>query len=495
VKTVRLKVLLILSALLPGPAACTAWNLTLLHTNDLHGQYLSWFSGREQIGGMEALFAAVAAERNGHTLLLDGGDHQTGTLLSHLSVDGTRGGGMVRLMDLLGVAASAVGNHEFDSGFENLGRLAELARFDMLAANLSLDGRLFPEKAYAVYVVGGVRVGVIGLADRGLAGSVFPPRLGRVRIADPHAAARRLVRLLDPETDVIVLLTHQGFREDSLLARAVPGADVIVGGHSHHAFRKPRRVAGTLVVQAGSRGEFLGRLDLTVRNDRVAEYEGRLIPVRPRPMPGGNPVTPLVREYERRIREAYGEILGELLEPWEPARDRESNVGNFFADVMRAESGADFAVINSGGIRKGLARGPIREGDIREVFPFENRLVRFSCTGGDIRRMVETNARSAFNRSQGILQVSGIRYAARRGRRRSVEVTSLTVNGRPVARDRTYTGVTVDYVVPHNARQYLGFSPRRPESLDRMLVEAVIAFVRDHPETSARVEGRMRHVR
>jgi 2',3'-cyclic-nucleotide 2'-phosphodiesterase (5'-nucleotidase family) len=324
---------------------------------------------------------------------------------------------------------------------------------------------------------------------------VFPGRLGGIRIEDPAAAARRLVRQLDPVTDLIVLLTHQGFREDSLLASAVPQADVIIGGHSHSVLKRPVRVNGVLVCQAGSNSEWLGRLDLDVRDDRIASYSARLVPVQCRAGEADPEVARLVDDYRLRIEAQYGRVIGKIKTAWTPARDRESNIGDFFADVIRERAGTDFAVINSGGIRKGLGRGPVREMDILEIFPFENRLVRFSCTGREVLKLVGTNARSAYERSRGILQVSGLRYTAHRDRMGNVAVREAWINREPVRTDRVYTAAAVDYLVHYNAREFFGFEPGSEEDLGVFLADAAIEYIRSHPVIQSRVEGRMRHER
>jgi 5'-nucleotidase / UDP-sugar diphosphatase len=482
--------------LLCMPRTSSTQSLTILHVNDLHGQYLGRASGKSgRAGGMEALFETVRRERNDHSLLLDAGDFQTGTLISRLDDAGAAGGGMVKMMNLLGITASVPGNHEFDKGWENLLRMQTIAGFDLLAANLTKNGALFPGKSCITVKVNGLSVAVVGLVSGNLEKLVFEKYRDSIRIENPTLAARRLVRQLDPETDVIVLLTHQGFREDSLLAFSVPEADVIIGGHSHTALKRPMSVNGVLICQAGSGSEFLGRLDLEILNDRVASHSGRLVQVRSDLKPADPRMRDLAEGYRKRIEDAYGRVIGRLKVAWTPARDRESNVGNFFADVMRERAGTEIAAINSGGIRRGLDRGPVREMDVLEVFPFDNRLVRFLCTGKQLLLMVKTNSRVAFERSGGILQVSGLRYRAKWEGRGEVRILEATVNGEPILPDRTYSIATLDYLVPSNAKGYFGFEPEPVENLGVLVADAAIECIRRHPEIKTKVEGRMRHER
>jgi 5'-nucleotidase / UDP-sugar diphosphatase len=475
------------------PAA--SQNLTILHTNDLHAQYLPLKSGKSITGGMEALDALIRRERNGHTILLDAGDFQTGTLVSRLDENGVTGGGMVAMMNLLGVSASVPGNHEFDNGSRNLKAMEAAADFDLLAANLEKDGRPFLEKTHTVVTVGGIRVGIIGLVSGKLDRLVFAEKRGGIEIEDPVTAAGRLVRVLDPMTDLIVLLTHQGFREDSLLAIAVPEADVIVGGHSHTELKRPMRINGVVIAQAGSKSEFLGRLDLEVQNDRVASYSGRLVPVRSAGPSPDHGMHDLVENYRKRIESRYGTVIGRLKAAWTPARNRESNVGDFFADVIRERVGAEIAVINSGGIRKGMPKGSLREMDVYEVYPFDNRLVKFSCSGGQVLQLIRSNAAAAFSGSRGILQVSGLRYRAKKDKLGRIRIAEASVNGGPVLPDRVYSVASVDYLVPTNSKEYFGFEPKSSENLDLFQVDAAIEYIRSHPVIRSRVEGRMKHER
>lgn len=465
--------------------------VTILHTNDMHGQYIP-SDRRGGGGGLEALDAVIRSQADGRTLLLDAGDNQTGTLLSRLTVDGAAGGGMVRLMNAIGYRAACPGNHDFDEGWQNLLRLKELAAFDLLSANLTRDGALFTGKAYAIVDVGGVKTGIIGLTSEDLYSLVFPGRLGGIKVKDPAASAREWIRKIDPETDLIVLLTHQGFREDSLLAMAVPEADVIVGGHSHTPLSAPVRVNGVVICQAGSHTRFLGRLDLDVAGDRVVSFSGRLIPVREKAGQAGPQVTALVREYRDTIEEKFGGIIGRLARAWTVSQDRECNTGDFFADVIRSRTGTDFAVLNSGGIRKGLGRGPVKEMDVLEVYPFENRLVRFTCTGRDLMTLVRKNAAASYRKSQ-ILQVSGLTYETRKGSGNRIEITDCRIGGKPVEPGRSYSGTSIDFIVPGNAKEYMGFEPSRHDADDVTVTAAAVDWIRAHPAVDVRVEGRMKH--
>ena len=94
---------------------------------------------------------------------------------------------------------------------------------------------------------------------------------------------RRYLPELEAQADLIVVLSHLGYDGDQALAAAVDGIDVIVGGHSHVFLEHPKEVNGTVIVQAGAKGQVLGRLELTVdlETGKIVDYTPRkvLLPV------------------------------------------------------------------------------------------------------------------------------------------------------------------------------------------------------------------------
>src|SRR5262249_13735521 len=107
--------------------------------------------------------------------------------------------------------------------------------------------------------------------------------------------------------DLVVLLSHNGVAVDSKLAARVDRVDVILGGHPHDGLPSPLRVGPTLVVNSGSHGKFLSRLDLDVRGGRIVAWRYRLIPVLSRALPEDPEMARLIREirapYEAALRE------------------------------------------------------------------------------------------------------------------------------------------------------------------------------------------------
>ena len=474
--------------------------ITVLYTNDMHAQFLpskaTWMEGEPKplIGGMTALKYYLDRERAAvpDALILDAGDWMTGNPISDIMVEGAKGGGFIQMMNMIGYHASVLGNHEFDNGAENVEQLIKLANFDVITANLFRLDSLFAPYPYRIYSRGQLRVGVIGLILEELFGVVGKDRVSGLEVRSVARTAQIIIDEIDPKTDLIVIVTHQGWEEDSLLATVIHGADVIVGGHSHTRLEEPKVVNKVIIVQAGSHARYLGRLDLTVQEDTVSNYAGRLIPLWVEGIKVDPTMDSLVTAYQTLIDEEYGAVIGELVAPLGRSYYYgESDLGNWLTDAMREMGQADFALLNSGGIRKDLAPGPITKLDIMELLPFHNVMVRFSCTGKELLQFMETNAAAAAFKQHGILQLSGMNYTFGVASLDRVEIVRARVGGKAVDPTGIYTGVTVDFVLGH-AEKYLGFVPQEQEGLGIVLSDVIINYILEHSQIGPPSEGRMK---
>ncbi len=484
-----------------GPAR--EGSVTLIHTNDIHGQYRPvkafWVDGDRKplIGGMVALNGTIERLRNRYdpVLVLDGGDFMTGTPLTRMEYNGAVGGGIVALMNQIGYDALTIGNHEFDDGVDNLRSLIDMFEADVLCANLNVDGVPFAPAAFKIYTAGTLRVGVIGLLMADLGDVVAADRMQRVEVQDPVSITRDLVSRIDDKTDVIVLLTHQGIESDVNLAHQLQDVDVIVGSHSHTRLTKPQMENRILIVQAGSKTTNVGRLTLDIGDDKVKSYEYDLIPTWVDSVQMTDSVmTRLVDQFKEQIDREYGRQIGVLHTDWQRDSNGESNLGNFLTDVLRKTTRADFAVLNSGGIRKNLKAGPVTKRDVVEILPFTNMIQTFQCTGEQLWTLARNNAKAAITGEHGVLQVSGLTYIFKGHTKETVEVLDVIIQGKPVDPDEHYTGASVDFVLEGHAKHYLGFEPDATTETGRDIATEVTSYIQTHPQIRSRVEGRIKRV-
>ncbi len=492
----------LLCLLLAAPAfAQQAVELTILHYNDFHAQNVptkitlpdaDGVPRQVKVGGSAVLKAYIDRIRDTtvNLVLLHAGDDVQGTPVSSL----TNGRSQFELLELLQPDAMTLGNHEFDHGTDNLRSLLTTVTFPIISANLWDKSRGAPfVPRYRILRTRGAVVGVIGLAPPELPALTMRENVKDLDVLEPAMAVRQTMHELEQRfgINLIVVLSHMGVDADSALAEAVDGIDVIVGGHSHTALHTPRRVNGTLIAQAGNRGQWLGKIDLRIdaAAGTVISHRGGLLPTRIDAVTPDPIVAAKVAELEALVDAGLREQIAVLETDWKINEKGESNIGNWQADVMRDFAKADIAFQNSGGIRKDLLAGPVTLRDMWEICPFGNEFVTFSVTGAQLLDMLRYQARKAAE----FCQVSGLRYRYDFTAAGS-EALRAEIEGNPVDAGSTYIIATNSYVGGHLYDVFglpegsVEVRPVMPAAVDR---EVFIDYAREQRTISSKLEGRI----
>lgn len=494
-QAVRIGLLTLLAAGLTQGFANGPQTLTILHTNDMHAQFVPkeafWVreTPKPLVGGfvrIKELVDSLRAVRPA-TVVLDAGDVMTGNPIADRPYQGAEGGALFAMMNLIGYDAWCPGNHDFDISQNNLRKLVRIASFPTLSANLINDQRdsAAGNIPYVIIRRGGLRVGIIGLMTPELYGLVNQNNLVGVRVLPPAETVRKYVDTLQGKTDIVVLLTHQGTDLDSALATEISGVAVIVGGHSHTRLRSPKVVNGIIIVQAGSSAENLGDLQLTVENGRVVSYSGRLIPAWVSGKAATGRLAALADSMQGEINREYSEVIGVLGSDWKRS-EWQSPIGTFIADAQRLAAAADVGFMNTHGIRKDQSAGPMTKGDLYEILPFRNVLVTFAMSGRELvsvmRYMLEKHP---------AVQVAGMSGTFTRHPDGTVELHEVSIGGKAVEEEKLYKCAASDYMIGE-ARRYFGRDVAQPYYLRQTLFEAVEKRIRSlrtvNPEVLSRIE-------
>lgn len=242
--------------------------------------YIALAKNYGRMGGMDRVATLVKAIRNergeNNVLLLDGGDTWQGSWTSLQS----KGQDMVDVQSLLKIDAMT-SHWEFTYGEARVKEIIEKAPFAFLAQNVR-DNEWKEEvfKPRAMFERGGARVAVIGQA--------FP----RTPISNPawmipkwefglrEEEMQAQVNAARAEgADLVVLLSHNGFDVDRKMAGRVKGIDILLTAHTHDAMPGVIKMGETLLIASGSHGKFLSRLDLDIRNKKLAGFRYKLMPV------------------------------------------------------------------------------------------------------------------------------------------------------------------------------------------------------------------------
>jgi 5'-nucleotidase len=440
----------------------------LLGINDFHGHLEASTPGRVgrserphddvPAGGAEYLATHIRtlSRRHRHTLVVAAGDVVGGSpLLSSLFHDEPA----IEAMNQLGLDVSAVGNHEFDEGVNELRRLQrggchpvdgcadrtpfKGARFPFLSANVRsvrTGKTIFPP--YAIRRVGGVPIGFIGMTLEGTPTLISPTIAANLRFLDEARTANYYVRRLRRRgVRAIVVLLHEGdFTSRRGTVDGCPGVqgpledivrrtnrevDLFLTGHTHAAYDCV--IDGRRVTAAGSYGRLITRVNLRVSR-RTRDVVGLTADnwIVGQDVMRAPDMTALIDHYRRFAGPLEDRLIGRLARSASRTRDPsgESRMGNLVADAQREATRADAAFVLTGHIRAGLSAGNVTFGRAFMAQPFGTTLVTMTLTGAQILELLKRQW--CEQETPRVMQTSGVTYAWSAG-------IAAAVTGRPCA--------------------------------------------------------------
>jgi 5'-nucleotidase / UDP-sugar diphosphatase len=384
-KMIRYFVILVVGLLLfSGTTAQTNPDkkLIILHTNDLHSRLNGFASEVEYTplsqgddntkGGFARIASLIRSEQEksrDNLLVVDAGDFLMGTFFTRLE-EST--GFQLSLMKKMGYDVVSLGNHEFDYGpvvlAKIIGKSAENGAVPlMVASNLSFSGKesdddamklLFDKKIiqpYRIIEKNGLKLGIFGLL--GYSAINDAPLARPLVFEDPVKTAKKYARLLKltEKVDLVICISHSGIEkdkegnwagEDVVLAKKVPEIDVIIGGHSHTLLTEPVIVNGIPIVQTGSYGTGLGRLELDFNQGKIQHIDSKVIPVNDA-IAGDPEIQKAITSQEQLVSEhilkplnlTYSTVVTETNFPLVCQEDtllEKSNLGLFVTDAIYA---------------------------------------------------------------------------------------------------------------------------------------------------------------
>ncbi len=453
--------------------------LTVIHTSDIHSRLFpynfqpnSFDRGygltKPPYGGVARI--ATLAKRiradSPRSIWLDSGDCFQGAPVFNMF----KGEAEMRALSLAGMDGAVLGNHEFDLGAKNLfDKIDNWGTFPILAGNyawdnpppgaVNADGRSLRDviAPYAIYDIKGIKVGVIGMGNTSTITSIYDGgnNLGFRPIAD-GAALDGWVRLLRPQVDLVVVVSHLGLDEDEDLTasqvesdpnqsfdqKTLQGVDLILGGHLHIVTNPPKLIPNdaeghnTILVHSGAFAKFVGRLDLVVhvgtdnndpaKRSRITSFSYINEPVQ-NDIPDDAEVASLMWPYSVKINQEIDlngvfAYINSRTGPKEAGQDKvlrndvsggDSQLGNLVARSMQLHEGveAELAITNSLGIRADFEYGPLTIEQMFNVFPFENSITVIYLSGQEIQETLDYVARRSSDRGcRSQAQVSGIAF-------------------------------------------------------------------------------------
>lgn len=406
--------------------------VTILSVNDMHATIDQFPKLAAIADSLRALYPSL--------LILSAGDNCTGNPYSDRYKEPSYP--ITALMNAVGFHASAMGNHEFDLKPEGFRRQASRSTFRYLCANLiAPDSLPMPVLPYQIFDCEGVRVGVLGVVQRGAQGTpdTHPDNVRGLRFLPEEETIRRYAGLRD-SCEVAILLSHCGYEADQQWAEKFPFWDVIIGGHTHTKVPGNTFQGNVLITQAENKLRYATLTHLKLSDGKVVSKTSELIDVR-------------AASHEQELATAmvdyfsHNETLAQVLTQVEADLTTYEELGTLMVDAYRAESGAEIALLNAGGVRyDNQPKGPMTVGDVLRLDPFGNESLLYQLTGKEVEQLViECRAADGC----GAPYVSGISYRLVADKTDPAQVKQLQIYdeaGRKLNRKRSYTVMVSSYV-------------------------------------------------
>jgi 2',3'-cyclic-nucleotide 2'-phosphodiesterase (5'-nucleotidase family) len=525
--------------------------LQIFHINDLHGHLMRFRSQQEDLiwprlaGKIKAARQKCQTISNQAVLFFSAGDDCTGSVFDEILTDRQQDHPIhpgYHFYSKMGVDAAGLGNHDLDHGAQFLAEsIKHNAQFPVLAANLTkcspLAGICHPA---ALFIVGGLRIGLIGLVTR--AETHLDPEI--CQLVHPVPVAQNLVSVFRPFCDVLIILSHLGYSMGSpvpmadvgdveLASNLPPGSvDLIIGGHSHTPLNldglEPENIInGIPIVQAGALGEFLGKVDLHVDQDGVKVSNTRLLPTAN--MPSDTLFEMEMEPFAHKVRQIWFQPVG-VVEDFRELNtevvqtdfsQREMALANFVTDALVARMRlrgfkVDFAMIDASALQCGFPfRSQLTYGDCFEVMPFVDTLRLYTLNGSQVKDLLDDNA-VRFDRvndpvlERGFLQFSqAVQYTLDPS---STSAQDIRVYDTPLVElvDNIFTIVTTSFIrqlaEPWVAQQHMNLREQLFDlnqypfsDTDFLLRNEIVAYIKENGgvtrQNGARCDGRLKIIR
>ena len=520
-----LAILVLLVLVVGVVGAQDSYELTIMHTNDVHGHHDPQRNGDGGAARQATVVQQIRAE-GGNSLLLDAGDRFTGTLF-HVQ---HRGQDSVQIMNAIGYDAFVLGNHEFNEGSEKLAEFVQALDSPTVSANIDfsedpyLAGLVAPS---IVLDVGGESIGIIGLTTPETVILNLPSKDLVFHENLAEITQEQVDSLSAQGINKIVLLSHLGYAPDLEVAQAVSGVDIVVGGHTNTFLSNTYAGAlgeyptvlesasgePVLVVQANTKTIHLGRLDVEFDGAGIlTDWDGDAI-LLSRYISPDPAVGQLIADLAAPIAELTSQPVGETsvaLTGTSPrlCRIEECLLGNVITNAMLENTGADIVIQNGGGIRADIAQGSVSLGDVLNVLPFGNLISTLELTGADVLAALENGVSQVAVDDNGnplvdgaagrFPQVAGMRYTFDATQEAGSRIVSAEVmsDGEFSALDpeAVYRVATNDYMRSGgDGYAILVTNAMNPYDQGSPLDQVVADYIAANSPLSAALEGRITH--
>ena len=479
--------------------------LTILHSNDLHGDFLAEKIDENLIGGVSMLSGYVHKVRNEeqNTIYCIAGDMFRGSVID----SEFRGISTIEIMNMLAPDVVTVGNHEIDYGIAHLLFLEKCAKFPIINANMHIttnNARLF--KSHHIIEIDGMKILFIGiLTETVLSMAKKEALVGNY--VDIHDAVTEVERICNAynslDIDCTVLLTHIGFEEDKMLAAQLDsslGIDIIIGGHSHTYLERPEEVNGILIAQAGTGTDQIGRFDLEIDTDSnsVCSFSWKSVPITDENCPRDLALEEILDPYKLEAEKKYSRVVTRLKRKLtHPSWYQETELGGLLADILKESLRLDIMLVGSGSIRVNEFGPIILFSDLTECLPYDDSAIALWVTGAQLKKMIlfmlrdevwEGSHCEFFQLSKGVCVIYD---------KQGHKFKEFSLHGEPIEDEKLYK-IGLQYYFYLNMKDFFSVSHEdiepngKPRRVATSCREVLDEYLSCHQNLEHRIDGRLK---
>lgn len=478
---------------------------TILHSNDMHGDFLAEASGAEGdlIGGLALLSGYIndVRKKEENVLFVIAGDMLQGSLIDAEY----KGLSTIELMNYLAPDVVTIGNHEIDYGLSHLLFLEKIANFPIVNANLYIkkyNKRLM--QPHLIIKKAGFDILFTGIITEKIIDSLKMEELVGSFISVEEAAeevGKICNAYRNDDIDLTVLLTHIGYESDLKLAKLLKpewGVDMILGGHSHTFLEKPTEINNILIAQAGVGTNQIGRFDITVDDDTnaIVDYEWKLIPINNEIANPDKKLLEFIESFKENVDRKYNTLITKFTEEaTHPEREIETSLGNIFADALASSAECDVMFLGSGSIRLRKLGPLVTLKDFLSCFPFDDTLSKFYINGNKLQNIFAHIMRIENRDGEGeCYQINAGVQAIYNDKGKRLEL--LKVGNEEINKDKIYSICLQDYHLS-NCKDFLNITEKEllSEKCSRVVstsVQDVLEeYLRNHQNIKPKLENRL----
>ena len=495
-------------------------DIVILFENDVHCA----LDGYTKLGALKQEMLAQTP----YVSVVSAGDYVQGAALGSI----TKGESIIKIMNAVGYDVTTIGNHEFDYGIDQMKHLMSELKAEVVCCNFTDLNNNLLFQPYTIKQYGDVKVAFVGAATpttfTSSTPTYFEDTSGKL-IYSFHAedCFKRIEKAAKEArskgADYVIVLSHLG--DDTEIDNSVDmirntsGIDAVLDGHQHHIINQTVSNSKGQPIHLASTGTAflrMGKLTINTNGEisveliKTVNYEGK-----------DEHVAQVIDEIHDQLNDKINAVVGYTEVPLTMMRfnDREvrrgeTNLADFLTDAFLAETGADIAMMNGGGIRNQINAGEITYGEIYSVMPFNNTICMVECTGQQILDALEAGVSLEPEENGSFMQVSGMRYSydpsipssvkydnhnmfigvASTRRITSVEVMNKqTGEWEPMDLNKSYTVGGQSYMLLHKGAEGVFNLAKKitcPECNGRTDVQAVIDYLNKTGKVSMRTYGK-----